>query len=569
MGPFDDDLEPIEKEKKSVRSMKLADKTNLTMLSAIESVIEITKDSALGKDFMDLAQPYVEYVAKKQHLSMNQALMLSLMMNRFYDNSINIEDLSRFLNCRPFTLLSFQKDIDELEKRHFLRRSNSDMPSYRIPHEVLNAIKDNRCYEWQCATNLRPMEFFEKVMDIFDEREDCKQSLEDTVKEIDMLIMHNQQLEFCRQLTGLNFKEEDQMLLVFYCHKYVNMHDDNVNDYDLKHVLGNHKFLHVSGELSNDFHPLLINNMLEHAYDGGFQSHDNYHLTRYAKQRLLKELNLASLTGSAWQRGVIRYNDIKEKQLFYNEDVTKEVSRLGQLLREEQYALIKDRLKERGLHSGFACLFYGAPGTGKTETVLQLARQTGRHIMTVNMSEIRNMYVGESEKNVKAIFDNYHCLVKDYNIAPILLFNEADAIFCHRLENVRHSVDQMENTLQNIILQEMENLDGILIATTNLTGNLDKAFERRFLYKIDFEKPNESSRQCIWQTKMPELDHETVAVLAKQYPLSGGQIDNIARKLTVDSILYGQQVTTLENLHDLCRQESALKNKGKQIGFNN
>ena len=141
------------------------------------------------------------------------------------------------------------------------------------------------------------------------------------------------------------------------------------------------------------------------------------------------------------------------------------------------------------MRSGFACLLYGAPGTGKTETVLQIARAIGRNIMQVNLSELRSMWVGESEKKVKAVFDRYRNFVDYCDKEPILLFNEADGIIAKRSTNAVHAVDQMENTLQNIILQEMETLDGIMMATTNLTQNMDSAFERRFLYKINFHKP--------------------------------------------------------------------------------
>lgn len=91
------------------------------------------------------------------------------------------------------------------------------------------------------------------------------------------------------------------------------------------------------------------------------------------------------------------------------------------------------------------------------------------------------MWVGESEKNIKGIFDDYKQKVKQSVKAPILLFNEADAIIGKRQVGAERAVEKMENSIQNIILQEIEQLDGILIATTNLAENMDKAFERRFL----------------------------------------------------------------------------------------
>ena len=85
-------------------------------------------------------------------------------------------------------------------------------------------------------------------------------------------------------------------------------------------------------------------------------------------------------------------------------------------------------MQQRGFRQGFTCLFHGGPGTGKTETVYQLARATGRSIMTVDVPSIKSKWVGDSEKNIKALFDRYRSLVQRADKAPILLFNEADAI---------------------------------------------------------------------------------------------------------------------------------------------
>ena len=232
---------------------------------------------------------------------------------------------------------------------------------------------------------------------------------------------------------------------------------------------------------------------------------------------------------------------------------------------------MQERLSERGMRTGFACLLYGGPGTGKTETVYQLARRTGRAIMPVNISEIRDKFVGETEKRIKHVFDKYRAYVQESRdkdtLCPILFFNEADAIISKRSENVERSVDKMENAMQNIILQEMENLDGILIATTNLTSNLDSAFERRFIYKIELSKPSEEVKSLIWQSMMPELCEYDADELAKSYDFSGGQIENVVRKQTINWVLYGKNAT-LEDLRTICNEESISNNKTRsRIGF--
>ena len=207
------------------------------------------------------------------------------------------------------------------------------------------------------------------------------------------------------------------------------------------------------------------------------------------------------------------------------------------------------------------------PGTGKTESVLQLAHKTGRDIMQVDMSEIKSKWVGESEQNIKAVFDNYRALCKTCDRTPILLFNEADAILGTRMGQALQAVDKMENTIQNIVLQEMETLDGIMIATTNLEQSLDSAFERRFIYKVRFDRPGVEQRQKIWLSMLPTLNEDLALQLATSYDFSGGQIENIVRKCDVESILYGESSVDAEKIQHFCQEETIHKNSISRIGF--
>ena len=124
----------------------------------------------------------------------------------------------------------------------------------------------------------------------------------------------------------------------------------------------------------------------------------------------------------------------------------------------------------------------------------------------------------------------------------------ADAIIGKRQVGAERAVEKMENSIQNIILQEIEQLDGILIATTNLAENMDKAFERRFLYKIQFEKPDLNCRTQIWQAMIPPLNDADASYLAGKYDFSGGEIENIARHFTIQSILHGQPENMVKSL---------------------
>ena len=209
-----------------------------------------------------------------------------------------------------------------------------------------------------------------------------------------------------------------------------------------------------------------------------------------------------------------------------------------------------------------------APGTGKTETVMQWARSCGRDIIHVDISSSKSMWFGESEKIIKKIFSDYRSACSGNGPKPILLFNEADAIFsCRRQLGSRdRSIHQTENAMQNIILEEMERLDGILIATTNLEGNLDGAFERRFLFKIRYEKPSLEAKMHIWRDKIGSLSEQDALRLASQFDFSGGEIDNIVRKATMEEVVSGA-APTLEMIESLCSHEKLPGGGRTRIGF--
>ena len=253
--------------------------------------------------------------------------------------------------------------------------------------------------------------------------------------------------------------------------------------------------------------------------------------------------------------------------LYFDENLNKQVDFIRQSLDEGMFVNLQNRLETKGLSKGMSVIFYGGPGTGKTESVYQLARQSGRSIMHVDISQSKSMWFGESEKKIKEIFSNYKNLCKTESLKPILLFNEADAIFGKRKDTNASNVAQTENAIQNIILEEMEKLDGILIATTNLNQNLDAAFERRFLFKVKFEKPTVEAKQKIWQSKLDWLSEEDAFQLAADYSFSGGEIDNIVRKVTMEEVLNGER-PGIKEITGFCDSEKFTNNAGnKRLGF--
>lgn len=216
-------------------------------------------------------------------------------------------------------------------------------------------------------------------------------------------------------------------------------------------------------------------------------------------------------------------------------------------------------------------IFYGAAGTGKTMTAYSLAKSLKRQVLAFDCSKILSMYVGESEKNVRKIFDTFYDLCEKTKSEPILLLNEADQFLGARSSGNITGSDQMHNQMQNIFLEQIENFKGMLIATTNLLENIDKAFSRRFNYKIEFKKPNIEQRIELWQMMLPVdapyAQDINIPLLAK-YSLTGGQINiivkNTAYKVAVSEKPIFHQKDFIDEIN---REKDANFDSEKSMGF--
>ena len=556
--------------------MEAKQKKQMDLLTAIEQIVEKAKDSMLSPEFYRKASRYIKYVSDKLDLTKEQSVMLALFINQSDDDSIRLYQLSNYVQCPTVRILRYLNEIDELEKRELIRcyrntRGCCKGTSYRVPFDVIDALNRNEKFTPKNCTGLTCQELFGELEEIFELRREKEMTYETMVKKINSLFSDNSHLTFVKSVNNCLSEEDDEddkMLLVLFCHLCVNNGDDNIGYHDLDFLYDDKReWNRQKNELSRGDHFLLLNDIIEYNNDNGMVDRDSYRITRKYKEDELKDVALNRRNKNKNNSAFIHSDKIVEKQLFYGQSIQNQIDELGGLLDESHYQAITSRMKNAGFRCGFTCLFYGAPGTGKTETVLQLARQTGRDILQVDVSKIKSCWVGESEKNIKNLFDTYKDKVKKSSIAPILLFNEADAIISKRQEGAERAVDKMENSIQNIILQEMEDLDGIMIATTNLAQNMDKAFERRFLYKIKFEKPTLEARMHIWHEMIPTLSEDDTMTLAEKYEFSGGQIENIARHNAINGILYGEKANSLETLMSYCDNERLETKQTRKIGF--
>ncbi len=537
-----------------------------TLLQAIEHVVKLSKDSQMSEEFMLEAAPEISFLADSYGITERQAVLFCVCMEKG-PRRVDFDDLAAHLDLNRISVLSYANDIDALVRRRLLKfRDVRDEDDFDVPTAVIRCLKHNEVYELPKRTGLDCAGVFDLLNSWFEDLDDDAISPNELNEELQTLFKENPQVGFVKHLRGYHLSVQDQTTVAFFCHRLVNKEDDDIRFGQIEELYDNKAtFYNAKASLRSGEHKLMKKKLIQHLCDDGLADTARYKLTEEAKRKLLAEMNIN--TSEEKLADLLEHEKLTEKQLFFPKDIQRQVDELASFLLPDNYKKIHQRMKESGFRCGFACLFYGSPGTGKTETVYQLARKTGRNIMVVDVPQLKSMWVGQSEKNVKALFDRYREQVKRAKLTPILLFNEADAIIGIRQEGAQRAVDKMENSIQNIVLQEMETLDGIMIATTNLQQNLDKAFERRFLYKIKFEKPTVEARAHIWHTMIPNLSDKEVNTLASKYDFSGGQIENIARHYAIDNILYGQGDDTLSMLICHCDNERIDESNRRKIGF--
>lgn len=241
---------------------------------------------------------------------------------------------------------------------------------------------------------------------------------------------------------------------------------------------------------------------------------------------------------------------------------------------KQQDKKVLERLNSWGIKSNknieAKIIFYGPAGTGKTMSALAMAKSMKKTVLSFDCSKILSKWVGESEQNVRKIFDTYKNIVQTCKQSPILLLNEADQFLSTRVESSSGS-DKMHNQMQNIFLEQIERFNGVIIATTNFLESLDSAFSRRFDYKIEFKKPDFKDRLKMWEKFLPrKASFEKafdVNILAN-YELSGAQILMVVKNTALKVAVTEDGVFKMQDFIESIQKElNSSFDKSKIVGF--
>lgn len=549
--------------------------TNHHLLEALSIVYDKAKGSQLSPAYFESIKLELTLLEGYFNTTNPDTFLLSLFIGYHLNNDgINLKELNKYLECNALKMLYYKSNIDAffengiLEKREYFTQSRfmgDGTTECQINKLIIEAF-----IEGLPMPTIKPKEpqdvisLLEMVYSIGCERDKKWMDTARMFRFLNIILEKNNHFQLINQLKKLELEIHEIFIFLHIVWKMIK----GTESVDLDRMLGGiydsestrysimQKF--IDGDTNLNRLNLIKIEEAEFATDSKILLSEQGH-------ELLKTNNLRTKLFKAKQKDIIQPKDIVERQLIFDQTEINQIETLQKLLNDEQYKLTQERLKSKGLPKGITILLHGAPGTGKTEIAKQFARETNRDLIHVNISQSKSKWYGESEKLVKRIFESYNNYAKECNRMPILFFNEADAIISKRQEVTGRNTDQTENAIQNILLEELENFEGILIATTNLANNLDKAFERRFLFKIKFQQPTIPIRSQIWKLRLPELAQSEANYLADAFDFSGGQIDNIIRKKEINEVLHGATIC-FDQIISFCKEE-ILNHKLTAIGF--
>ena len=513
------------------------------------------------------------YLGVNQELSAIFSMVLVMCVN---EQAPVLHEISNRGGLDVIDFMPQISSLDTLVKEGYLKRRKARHRQveealrskvYMIDEEIMNAIIRDIPMPKKEAEELEgSIEIFQLIYDWMHQVSDNEMGEHDFMEDVEYLLKQKQHCPIIKELSLYEIPIDFKIVFIYTMWRSI----CGYNSIDLEFPCETVTFtssrrIRMMQRFAHSEDPLSKEDLIE-VKEGRMGSD----LEARLSDKSLKILELENIhIKDRYKKGqeTMKPDQIIAKSLFFNEEEEKQWNRIHSLLEEDNFRMINERMSGMGMKTGFTILFHGSPGTGKTESVLQLARLSGREIMKVDASMTKSMWFGESEKLMKRIFTTYEELRKSSAKTPILFFNEADAILGKRKVDSSSNVSQTENALQNILLEALENFNGIFIATTNLIQNLDPAFDRRFIYKMCFYPPEVKVAAKIWKQNMPTLAYEDCLFLAHEFTFSGGQIDNVVRKCEIEHILTGTPVD-LKSIKVFCDKEILLKKTGSNpIGF--
>lgn len=541
------------------------------VLDVIEEIYLHSRDSHLREPLFELLKDQLAMLSEYLQLTDLQSVLFANCFILGYDDA-SVAAVFRHFGFEEYKVLRYKMNIQTLFDRKLLkkgRRYDEKKMDFTIENFVINSITKNLCLPIEKNTECQLVDLLEEFDANSDLYDDDKISVYEFTDMTNEMIDDHQCFPFFQQIRKWKLDDFEIFFLLDTVWDAVQEGDNNfntvvqrtVNDFYKKKSTAMATLTYLlEGKTRLTKLDLIEFNKVQ------FRNSCNAKLSKKMVSFLKDKEKIDFDFSDHENTKLVQHKNIAQKTLYYNEAEITQIGILKIAIDEKKFISLEARLKEKAMPCGITALLHGDPGTGKTESVYQLAKESGRNIFKVDISETKSMWFGESQKLVKKIFTDYEEYRKTEKVCPILLFNEADAVIGKRKPAGSSNTAETENAIQNILLEELEKFEGILFATTNLLSNLDSAFERRFLFKVRFEKPALENAAKIWKSKLPFLSENESLQLAERFDFSGGEIENIARKCAMNELLNGIK-PDFYKIEKFCKEEKWSSEDKKKIGF--
>ncbi len=544
-----------------------------SLLKSIDTIFLVKNQILANEQKLQTYGESLEVIAQYFKITHREAFIFALtFVNSFGESKISFSNLAELSPSSATDILLYREELEALCATGILRKTNSynGDPLFDVKYSadsiVILNILDKKPFGKQTKKEPDIYSLLMKIYKMIECMQDQYGCTNFIAAEVADILLANKHMPVVKAILAMKLKPDYNLIYIYTLWNSLDCNRETDASLLLNSIYSNAgSKIRVMQSLIDGSNELIKQDLIE-TCESLFATDMQLKLTETSIELLSK--NGITLAKAKKQfETVIKPSAIPPKELIFKEAEVKQLASLKELLKKESFESLTQALKKMNMPSGVTALFYGGSGTGKTETVLQMARESGREIMKVDISQAKSMWYGQSEKLVKKIFTEYKDFEKESERVPILFINEADALLSKRSNLSVSQTSNTENTVQNILLEELENFTGILIATTNLIQNFDSAFDRRFLFKVHFPEPDCEIRAKIWQSKIPALNTQESLMLASQFKLSGGHIENIATKLIIEEAIYGQKLP-LEKITELCNNELLSRNtKTQPIGF--
>jgi len=577
------------RKKPDTKSLLFVPDANLTISRALidfEQIIEARRSHRTrfdmyedGNDmtFSDYSSivkyPLVQFIMEKLEMPLVDLLVFDVCLSyAIKGRTSDIEDITNRYKLNKMAGLEIIEVLERLQDRGLITCEDSMRShfNYSVSKDVVLAISRNTLEllpKNDTTEQLSIAAFLKKIRDKFKVASRSSYTINQAYDSL--RILRNRTAETFKfwETVSTNTNKEQMLLLSCLDCYVINANVFNINDRNYE-FLNNGEESFDSWNFEETVKALKIyeDGLIEECGDTLLEENEfSICLTEKGIKLFFEDATPIQYTKSKTRRAsnLIYPDKLVKKDLHYPQEIRPQIEDLLKILNKDNTLRLSTKLTEMGFKTGITVLLSGAPGTGKSESVYQIAKLTDRAIFMVDISTIKDKWVGESEKNVKQIFLDYERARATCEYTPILLINEADALLSKRI-TVERSVDQTYNAMQNIFLQCIEDFNGILMATTNLVGNLDTAFDRRFLFKIKFQTPNEEVRRQIWLSHFSQEQLAPILDKLSQIALSGGEIANCVKRYQLEVLL--DRANSIESLLILAEGETSVR-KTNAIGF--